>query len=158
MISWIDGQREILGLAQLALEQAWTDVLGIAPTPEQLRWEGVEEPALPAGGYYARTSIQTVIQDRASIGTIEDATAIRYRNEGLLFIQVFAAKNQAGGYFNAKRLASALRSAFTDKSTATGIYFRNVRAKDNLPKEKQWLQAQMVAEWQFDELRTRVAG
>jgi hypothetical protein len=160
MISLIEGHREILRLAEQAVRDVWSSVLGESPSDGVIRMEGVAEPQTFRGAYYTRSSLVSPpeLQNRANVGQLNNSTAVRYRNEGLLFIQVFGSKAEPSGYMKIKDIASALRDRFTERSTPSGIYFKRVRVNDRLPKENQWLQVHMVAEWQFDEIRVKATG
>lgn len=157
MISLVNGHREILRMAEQACRDVWRAKFSEPPPEGALRQEGVAEPQTFKGDYFTRASIVTPeeTQGRAGVGLIDDSTAVRYRYRGLLFVQVFGTKSKPGSYFAVKDFVEALKMKFIERRDATtGIAFLNVRMKDNLPKEAQWYQAQMVAEWEFDEVLT----
>lgn len=146
----LTARNEIFARHEAAWTSAWTAVFGATPLGE-LRFAGLETSALPSE-FWARASVQTVIQELANVGQIDNSGARRYRSEGLTFLQVFAPKSHPSPLARAIELAYNARLMFLEHRTPGGVWFRNVRVDDGLPTDERWIQTQMVAEWQSDQI------
>lgn len=82
--------------------------------------------------------------------TLSDANnAMRYRNLGLLFVQIFTPLGD--GQKLSDQLAGIVKAAFQRGQTPGGCWFRNVRVNEIGPSGA-WYQLNVVAEFEYDEV------
>lgn len=113
-------------------------------------YQGVESGGkVPTNKFWARVSQQTVIEGQATLrGT--DLTR-RYRSEGLIFVQLFGAKDLIEDYAKLTKLGALIKTAFRGKQTNGCIWFRNTRIQE-LPNEDAWYRLNVVSEYTYDEI------
>lgn len=163
MPSLEEGERAILRMAEQAIRDVWPVVVGEPAGEGVIRMEGVEEPETFKGPFYTRSSTlcpdDERCQDRKGLGLIEDSTARRYRYKGNLHIKVLGAKWAPNPYRKIKDICRAIENEFIERRDAeTGIEFKRVSRNDHAPKDGQWYQVYMTAEWQFDVIRRVKTG
>lgn len=76
----------------------------------------------------------------------------RYTRFGLITVQCFAPISEGNASTFAENAAIIARDAFEGIGTDSGIWFRNVKTQE-IGATKTWYQFNMVAEFQFDEMK-----
>lgn len=163
MTTRLEAKEEIHALARRLIDEATAEVLGIVLADERKMRDGLEEADIPIGGYYTRTKVRTLVENRLVVGITQlpDATAASWENIGDMCIQVFGAKAEDDALHAADMIADALKRRFNERrsdSPTSSLVFNEVRVKDDLPAEKQWFQVQMWARWECEELRRVATG
>lgn len=113
-------------------------------------YQGVETGGkIPTDKFWARVSQQTVDEPQAALRGNDLKT--RYRTLGLVFVQLFGAKNDVANYQKLAQLAALVKTAFRGKQTDGCIWFRNTRIQE-LPDEAAWQRLNVVSEYTYDEI------
>lgn len=143
---YVDGRNELFGQYQTILP----DTVSIIGEKLTTIYQGVEAPGkIPANKFWARISQQTVLESQANLRGGDLKT--RYTTDGLLFVQLFGAKDKPENYQKLTQLAAIVKKAFRGKQTDGCIWFRNVRIQE-LPAEEAWFRLNVVSEYQYDEI------
>lgn len=139
---------EILGLFKTYWDAETPGVNGsVIPDVD---WPGVGLPSVPpAAAAWARIRVKHATSRQTTFGTTGNR---RFTRPGLVSVQVFSPLDKGIGLSLAEKLAIIARDAFEGRSTATGIWFRNVRIQEIGPSDA-WYQMNVIAEFQYDELR-----
>jgi hypothetical protein len=117
-----------------------------AEAPE-LRFANVQENAVPKASF-ARFSMNPVTERQE---TFRNGIK-RYTSYGVLILQVFAySPDNPNVAQHLRKLATVGKLAFRGKSFAGCIWFRNVRI-NNLDPEPTFARANVIAEYEFDEI------
>lgn len=143
---YVDGRDQLFAQYQTVLPQT-VPIIG-----EQLItiYQGVEAPGkIPSNKFWARLSQQTVLESQATLRGGDLKT--RYTTDGLIFVQIFGAKDKPQNYEKLTKLAALIKTAFRGKQTDGCIWFRNTRIQE-LPPEDAWFRLNVVSEYQYDEL------
>lgn len=124
----------------------------VAYVPE-VRWPGVENPALPSTDvYWARVSQQTVIERQTTLSNdVGEPGKKRYTTSGLIFVQIFCPKSDSRAMERGRALAVVARNAFRGHTASGVVWFRNAHVNE-LPPEELALRFNVVAEYEYDEL------
>lgn len=141
---------EILALFNVAWNANAAAIVGYVP---EVRWPNVEEAALPGRDmYWARVSMQTVMEEQAALAIDVAAIANRkYETAGLIFVQLFCPKVETAGT-KGLQLATIARNAYRGKRTSPGnVNFYNVRIMP-LEPEALFKRFNIVAEYEYNEL------
>jgi hypothetical protein len=161
MTTRLEAKEEIHTLARRLIDEATAEVLMTALPDSRKFRDGVEEAEIPVGGYYTITTAQTLLQPRAGVGSIRDATAATYEAKGQVLIKVCGAKSEGDAYYNIDCIAERLQDLFNERrsdSATSSLLFTNARVKDDERQSGQWYQIYMVAEWECEGVRTRATG
>lgn len=118
-----------------------------SPAPE-IRWKGVEEPALPKEPF-VRFTMQEVIEGQTTLRDGENGQ--RYTNEGLIFVQVFVPRDNDTPAELLRKLSQTAKRAFRGRALPGGIWFRRVRVNELEPENK-WYRNNVIAEYRYDEV------
>jgi hypothetical protein len=95
---------------------------------------------------WVRLNVQFTAGSISCLGIVGDR---RFRNEGLVFVQVFTPVG--GGVSPNDLLATTARNVFRGVQLAGGLWFRNEGINDVGPDGK-WYQQNVTAEFIFDEV------
>jgi hypothetical protein len=118
-------------------------------TVPEVRYDGVGKQGPPDGeDPWARVTIRHVTGGQATL--LGDAQVTRFRNSGIITVQVFYPLSR-GGLASARSLAKVARSAYIGTSTASNIWFRNVRIVEVGP-DGPWYNVNVLADFEYDEL------
>ena len=125
-------------------------VIGYVP---KIYWQWNQETERPpTDKFWARVSMQTVDSQQ---GTLSDACGApgqhRDNNAGLVFIQLFGPKSVGDVPEKFSKLAKIARRAMLGQSLDGNVWFRNSRINE-LPDENEWIRANAVAEFEYDEI------
>lgn len=145
MIAYEDARKEMQAKAREAWFAAYTAVLQGSAAPNTFLYHGLEVNPLPAG-FYARVTIQPVIQEKGNLGPN------RYVSKGWIAIQIFGPKSDSSPHERAVLIAAQIRKRFVGSKTAGGVWFKRETVDENMPTEKDRIQVQMKAEWQSEEI------
>jgi len=97
---------------------------------------------------WVRLNIKFVTGSQASLGDVTDCRL--FRREGLIAVQVFT---PVGDYtYNNDILVADAMNVFEGKHIS-GIWFRNVRNDTVGSFEEKWYHQNMIAEFQYDEIK-----
>lgn len=97
--------------------------------------------------HWGQMSLQTVIAGQAAFGA---NGCKKYREEGLVFVQLFGPKSEVEAGEQQDRFAHIARAAFRGRSLPGKIWFRNARIND-LDPEDEMLRLNVVAEYEYNE-------
>lgn len=127
------------------------NTVSIIGEPLYTVYQGVESDGkIPSNKFWARISLQTVTEEQATFRGSD--LQRRYETNGLVFVQLFMAKEKPENYQLGLKLAVIIKNAFRGQQTDGCIWFRNVRIQENLPAESSWFRLNVVAEYQYNEL------
>lgn len=119
-------------------------VVGYVP---EIRVEGVELPDEPDySKFWCRFSTQEV---RSNQTTLKGDEKIRYRNYGLVFIQIFCPKSGVTSARDGRDLSDIGKKSYQGHSTSGKIWFRNTRV-NGLTPENLWYRINVISEYQYD--------
>lgn len=121
------------------------DIVG---TPLELRFAGIEENAVPVASI-ARFVMEPVSSPRNAYRNAEYGQ--RFENNGIIIVQLLVARSSAKAAEHVRLLSSMVMNIFRDPSFPGCFIFRNIRV-NNLAPEETFLRANVIIEYQFDEL------
>lgn len=105
-------------------------------------------------GAWARVSIDT-LDDRQDTLSVPDGPGgtKRYRTVGLLFIQLFVPAGDSRRVGMLPFVADAFKTAFRKYPHRNGLVFRNARYDASIPAEKSFERANIVVEFEYNEIQ-----
>lgn len=140
---------EILGLFSTTWTAETPAVNGGKVPP--VEWPGVDSGGPPPKeDPWARITVRHGTSRQSTFGP---SGGRRFTRPGIVTVQVFTPITKGGGLSLAEKLAIIARNAFEGRGTATGIWFRNVRIQEIGQEPGGMYQMNVVAEFQYDELR-----
>jgi hypothetical protein len=163
MTTRLDAKEEIHTLARRLLDDATSAVLG-TPLPDSRKFrDGVEEAAIPNGGYYAIVHVKTLREIKLGVGTMihKDATAESWENKGQFSIKICGAKSADDAYYNCDAICERLKLIFNacrSDSAESNLLTTRARVNDSEPQSGQWFQVYMYADWECEEIRPGATG
>lgn len=122
-------------------------IVGTPAAPE-LRFAGIEKPGAP-GTTFARFVMDPVSSPRNALRNAEHGQ--RYENNGIIIVQLLYARDVIDGAERLRKLATAVQNIFRDPAFPGCFIFSNIRV-NNLTSEPSFLRANVLLEYQFDEL------
>lgn len=111
-------------------------------------WDDVGQPAPTDRSPWARFTIRHY--DGAQATLANHSGQRRYRRSGTIFVQLFAPTGE--GLSTLDEMAIVAMRAFEGKSTAGGVWFRDVRLRE-VGVDGNWQQANVMADFEYDEVR-----
>jgi hypothetical protein len=111
-------------------------------------WDDVGEPVGAARSPWARFSVRHADGGQATLASIGGVR--RWRREGTIFVQLFAPANE--GLSRLDEMAIVAMRAFEGKTTAGGVWFRDVRLRE-VGVDGNWQQFNVLADFEYDEIR-----
>lgn len=148
LLTFDSARDEILGLFKTDWD-ANTPAANGGQVPT-VRWPGVDAGSPPpSDGPWARIVVRHATSRQSTFGETGNR---RFTRPGLVTVQVFTPLTAGGGLSLAEKLAIIARNAFEGRGTASGIWFRNVRIQE-IGEDGTWYQMNVLAEFQYDELR-----
>lgn len=117
---------------------------GSAPV---IRFAGIELPSIPKT-YFCRLVMQPVADRQSSFRQTDGK---RFRASGIVYIQIFAPKNDPQAYERLRGLSAFAQRRF--RSAIDCISFVNVRIND-APPEQSFIRQNVIAEYAYDEIQT----
>lgn len=105
------------------------------------------DDADPAASTWVRLQIQHFDAYQASVGS---PGSNKFRRNGLITAQIFAAEKQAA--LDALAKGDMIVSLFQGKSRFEGVIFSNVRLKEIGPDGEGWFQVNVKIDFEFDDL------
>lgn len=128
----------------------------VAPaSPPEMRYQGVEEGALPgAAKFWARASTQLVTTRQSAHIMTNDpgGSPVEFATSGVVFVQIFAPMKGPGSYAKGELLAEAAQCMFMATELAQGIWFRNPRINELVP-DGTWYRWNVIADFQFNQVK-----
>lgn len=126
-----------------------TTIPGISAVPE-VRWQGLDDNAGPptTDAPWARVTLTHGAGLRHTFGRIGER---RMERVGVLTVQVFYPIKKSG-MSRLLKLATIVRNAFENRTTPSGVWFRNVAIREQTPYQG-WNQVNVTADFVYDELR-----
>lgn len=149
-ITYSQARDELNKLVTDAWQAGSTAVCGYVP---KVFYQGVIDPELPPKDkYWARVSVTTVDswQSAMGIGT-HTPSKQRYREIGIVAIQIFGPANTGNAFEVAGKLAEMIRNAFRGTTTPGCIWFRNARIIP-LSMDGGFERFNVVTDFQYDEI------
>lgn len=140
---------EMYGMVKAA-SASWNAIFGYVP---ELRWQGVPIDGRPdPSKSWARVSNKIVSSPQATLGDV--AGKHRYRETGLLYIQVFGSRNETGAKNFAFQGAIVMQKAFRAPSPSGEIVFREAKVVDaQLDATEQWYGFNTVVTFEYDTIQ-----
>lgn len=126
----------------------------VDPIPE-LRFQGVEKPALPGGTkFWARASTQLADTRQRGHTMPDDAAPSQpfYQTDGAVFVQIFAPMKAPGDYAKGELLATLAQRMFMGYRTASGVTFYRPRMIE-LPNDGTWYRWNAIADFEFNQVK-----
>jgi len=124
---------------QEVFNQAWGKTTPVA-------WDNLDFDAEAQNKPWVRLNVQFTTGSISELGLVGDR---RFRNEGLVFVQVFTPVG--GGKSVNTLLATTARNVFRGVQLAGGLWFRKAEIIEVGPDGK-WYQQNVSAEFIFDEV------
>ena len=147
MTTYENALDEIFGLFDTAWKAGATAIVGEVP---HVLWYGSEESELPdRAKYWARVSHKVISNQQSTLRN--GNTAQRYTTKGILSVQIFCPFIVSKGITLGRRLAVLARSAYINKETTGGVWFRNGKIVEGRI-DKDWVPLIVTVETEFDEL------
>lgn len=138
---------EAYGSIQTELQSFWAaNAPAIVSPAPILRFYGTEDSSIPTT-YFVRFMMQPV---RNSQSSFRQTDGKRFRENGLISLQVFAPRKVKTSYAKMRLLSALLQKRF--RSAIDCISFNNVRINDAAPEDSFWRQ-NVIAEYWFDEIQ-----
>lgn len=133
--------------------QARDDILGQvysawAPTGWTIFFPDKEETEKPTKEPWARVTLRHADGEQATLAN--HGSRRRWQRSGNLFVQVFTPVGE--GLSRSYDLCKILTDALEGKSTARGVWFRNVRLNE-IGTSDAWYQINIEATWEYDEVK-----
>jgi hypothetical protein len=138
-----------------AFKTAW-DANTPAVTPDstvpQVYYEGVGTAGPgPQDAPWARASIRHTLGGQSTLSNENGAR--RFEKSGIITIGIFTPFETGGGLVLSENLAVIAKAAFEGKSTASNVWFRDVRINE-VGADGPWFHVNVVAEFIYDEIVT----
>lgn len=116
-----------------------------------VRYDDLPGDLPPGNAPWARVNVRHTTAPQVTLGGVGGR---RFRNYGILTVQVFsvdgAKGGTGGGLTQADALAKIVIDAFQGKSTKPdGVEFRNVRANE-IGSSGSWFQTNVIADFEYD--------
>lgn len=126
----------------------------VSPIPE-IRWQGVEEGALPgADKFWMRVGTNTVTT-RQSGHMSPDApggSPVVYDTYGFITLQMFAPMKGKDTWSKGELLSELGQRMFMASETGGGVWFRNPRIRE-LNNDGTWYRWNVIADYQFSQTK-----
>jgi hypothetical protein len=136
-----------------AFKVAWdANTPGVTPdgSVPYVYWDGVpDDTPPPPDAPYARIRIRHGPSEQASLAGAVGSR--RFERFGTITVQVFTPLSATDPPTLGENLAAIARAAYEGQSTASQVWFRNVRANE-IGEDGPWYQWNVVAEFRYDEL------
>ena len=143
----IDAKNEIFAAATTGWNAAMPAIVG---TNHELRYYGIKyQTEVPVTKFWGRLSIQTVMEEQT---TLRNSTGKRYTSYGTMILVLFVPTIEAQAATKLDQIAEALRNIFRVCTPADNVQFARARINDNIDPEAAWLRANVIAEWQYDQI------
>lgn len=118
------------------------------PTGHAVIWDDIGQPVENDRSPWARFTIRHADAGQATLAN--HGGQRRYRRMGTIFVQLFAPTGE--GLSTLDEMAIEAMRAFEGKSTAGGVWFRDVRLRE-VGVDGNWQQANVMADFEYDEVR-----
>jgi hypothetical protein len=136
----------------LKVDECWTanaePIVGYVP---EIRWQGVEEGALPgADKFWMRASTTTVTTRQSGHMSPDapDGSPVVYDTYGFITLQVFAPMKGKDTWSKGELLSELGQRMFMASETGGGVWFRNPRIRE-LNNDGTWYRWNVLADYQF---------
>jgi hypothetical protein len=126
----------------------------VDPIPE-IRWQGVEEGALPgANKYWMRVGTQmvTTVQSGHQSAEADVADDVVYDTYGFITLQMFAPMKGKGTWDKGELLSQVGQRMFMASETGGGVWFRNPRIVE-VKNDGTWYRWNVIADYQFSQVK-----
>lgn len=151
MTTYDQSTDDIFGVVNTTVTNGAPGIVGYVP---EMRWQNVEEPATPpVDQLWLRTSLQTVINEQATLSTDEGtAGQKRYDIQGLVFVQIFLPRSVATSGADGRKVGEMLVNAFRGTRTTNGVWFRNARVQELAPEDS-YFRFNVVSEFHYSDIQ-----
>lgn len=128
---------------------AWENSVGIVGYKPHVLWYGSEEKELPdRAKFWCRVSHKVLSSVQDTLRNGEHGQ--RYRTRGILTVQIFCPYTVSKGITLGRGLAVLARNAYTNKQTASGVWFRGGKIVESRI-DKDWIPLNVLVETEFYE-------
>lgn len=115
----------------------------------EIEWDGSENPdAKNTGEFWVRFSEQQSSSTQSSFGSNEFGK--RYRNKGLIFIQIFCPKSVSMSKDTGRKIANYVKKLFQGHTDSGNVWFRDSEVR-TLESEDVWYRFNVVAKYTHEE-------
>lgn len=148
-LSYLDAKDQLFTRAKNVLGGSDTNtLLGYVP---DVRWQGVPTATVPdKSKLWARVSSQVVTDGQAALANANGKRL--FEAAGLLYIQLFCPKGEAGIPAKGLLLAIALQAQYRQQSSSAELWFRNQRILE-LPETADSYPINVVTEFRYKTLQ-----
>jgi hypothetical protein len=140
---------QVQGLLKTAWDANAGTVIGATYIPE-LRWEMTDSAEEPSNSDrpWARCTIRHSTADQRTFGEVGGR---RFRQFGIVMVQLFAPWRSGRGAHLTQLLAQVVKDAYEGAATQD-VWFRSVRFNE-VGRSGPWYQINVIADLEWDELR-----
>lgn len=118
----------------------------------ELRFAGVEsEESNSVNKFYGRVAIAIPIQKQANLGEVTNVNKRRYRNQGILNIDLYCPKSATNSYEIGRSVCSKMRYHYANR-TIDDITYENPRVDDSYRTDKAQYVLSFYVDFLFDEV------
>lgn len=122
----------------------------VSGTVPEIRYTGTVQPAKPApDACWCRISMVHMGGSQLTFGKVGSR---RFERRGTIYVQIFVPTKGGQGLSASESLATVARGAFEGKSTASGVWFRDVHVED-LGIDDSWEATNVLAAFSYDEIK-----
>lgn len=142
----VEAKNEIYAATLTGWNAALPSIVG---TNHELRYYGQKyQNEVPVTKFWGRVSIQTVMEEQTSLKNNNK----RYSSNGLIIITLFAPTADSQAANKLDNISEAVRNIFRVCTPQDNVQFARARINDNIAPEAAWLRANVIAEWQYDQI------
>jgi hypothetical protein len=126
----------------------------VNPIPE-IRWQGIEEGALPgADKFWMRASTTTVTTRQSGHASPDspEGSPVVYDTYGFITLQIFAPMKGKDSWSKGELLSEVGQRMFMASETAGGVWFRNPRIRE-LNNDGTWYRWNVISDYQFSQVK-----
>lgn len=143
----VDAKNEIFAATLTGWNLALPPIVG---TNHELRYYGVKyQSEVPVTKFWGRISLQTVLEEQT---TLRNSDQKRYSSNGILILGLFIPTADAQAATKLDLIAEGVRNIFRVCTPPDNVQFARARINDNIDPEAAWLRANVIAEWQYDQI------
>ena len=122
----------------------------VTGTIPEIRYEGTVKPDKPASdACWCRISMVHMAGSQLTFGKLGGR---RFERRGTIYVQIFVPVKGGEGLSASEALGIVARDAFEGKSTASGVWFRDVHVED-LGIDGSWEATNVLASFSYDEIK-----
>ncbi len=145
-------RKEMFALVNTCWQAGAGAIVGYVP---EIRWQGIEEAALPGADKFWMRAGTTNVTTRQSGHQMPDAplgSPVVYDTYGFITLQIFAPMKGRGTWSKGELLSELGQRMFMASETGGGVWFRNPRIRD-LNNDGTFYRWNVIADYQFSQVK-----